>query len=250
METADRIDEDRLLEALSNFAHTVAGRFDVGEVLYRLAENVIVILDVVGAGVSVADDQGNLRPVTGVNQLTTQLEEVEEANQQGPCVDAFQKGEVIRVARLSEEAHRWPDWSAEAKRQGVEAVLGIPLCAQDSTIGAMNIYSSEPREWRDADVRVAQVLGDMAAGYVAHASDLQQSRRTTEQLREALESRIIIEQAKGMLASDYQISVDDAFAILRTHCREHGATLRSVAEAVVNLGLRPPRKRRSEGRAP
>jgi AmiR/NasT family two-component response regulator len=91
-------------------------------------------------------------------------------------------------------------------------------------------------------VRAARVLGDMAASYVANASDLEQSRRTTEQLREALESRIIIEQAKGMLASEYRISVDQAFVVLRDHSRRHGASLRGVAEAVVTLGLRPPRK--------
>ncbi|MEW6470979.1 MAG: GAF and ANTAR domain-containing protein [Actinomycetota bacterium] len=238
----DRIDGELLLEVLSGFAHTLAGRFDVSEVLYRLAENVVAILKVAGTGVSVVDEQGRLRPVTAINELTAQLERVEEATQQGPCVDSFQRGEVIRVDSLQERAGEWPEWSAEAKRHGVEAVLGIPLQVDGRTIGAMNVYASEPRRWRDADVRAARVLGDMAASYVANASDLEQSRRTTEQLREALESRIIIEQAKGMLASEYRISVDQAFVVLRDHSRRHGASLRGVAEAVVTLGLRPPRK--------
>ena len=243
MGSPDRIDEDLLLDVLSGFAGTLAGRFEVSEVLYRLAENVVAILQVAGAGVSVVDDQGRLRPVTAINELTAQLEAVEEANQQGPCVDSFQRNEVIRVPRLSERADEWPEWSAEAKRYGVEAVLGIPLRVEGASIGAMNIYAAEPRQWLDGDVRAAQVLTDMAASYVANASDLQQERRTTEQLREALESRIIIEQAKGMLASEYRISVDHAFAVLRDHSRRHGASLRGVAQAVVTLGLRPPRHR-------
>jgi len=237
-----RIDDDLLLEVLSGFARTLTGRFEVSEVLYRLAENVVAILKVAGAGVSVVDDRGRLRPVTTINELTAQLETVEEEGQEGPCVDSFQRGEVIRVPRLDERAHEWPEWSAEAKRHGVKAVLGIPLRVEGVSIGAMNVYATEPREWGDGEVRAAQVLTDIAAGYVANASDLEQSRRTTEQLREALESRIIIEQAKGMLASEYQISVDQAFAVLRTHSRRHGATLRVVADGVVNLGLRPPRK--------
>lgn len=243
MGSGERIDDDLLLDALSGFAHTLASRFEVSEVLYRLAENVVSILQVAGAGVSVVDDQGRLRPVTAINELTAQLETVEEANQQGPCVDSFQRGEVVRVPRLSERADEWPEWSAEAKRHGVEAVLGIPLRVEGTPIGAMNIYAAEARQWRDADVRVAQVLADMASSYVANASDLQQERRTTEQLREALESRVIIEQAKGMLASEYRVSVDHAFAVLRDHSRRHGASLRGVAEAVVTLGLRPPRPR-------
>jgi GAF domain-containing protein len=236
----ERVDERLLLEVLSDFAHTLAGRFDVSEVLYRLAENVVSILGVAGAGVSVVDDEGRLRPVTWINELTAQLERVEEANQQGPCVDSFLQGVVIRVPRLSEETGHWPEWCAEAKRHGVEAVLGVPLRAGETVIGAMNVYSIEARQWRDDDVQVAQVLTDMAAGYVANASDLEQSRRVTEQLTEALESRIIIEQAKGMLASEYRISVDEAFKVLRSHSRRHGASLRALADAVVNLGLRPP----------
>ncbi|HYH52018.1 MAG TPA: GAF and ANTAR domain-containing protein [Acidimicrobiia bacterium] len=240
METGDRADEGLLLDVLSDFAHTLAGRFDVSEVLYRLAENVVGILDVAGAGVSVVDDQGRLRPVTTINELTARLESVEEATQEGPCVDSFQNGTVIRVDRLSDEEHRWPAWCAQAKCHGVEAVLGIPLRGGDEVIGAMNIYNVGPRQWRDSDVRVAQLLADMAAGYVANASDLERSRRTTEQLTEALDSRIVIEQAKGMLAAEYRISVDQAFTLLRNHARGHGASLKGVAEAVVNLGLRPP----------
>jgi GAF domain-containing protein len=243
MDRPERIDEQLLLTVLADFAHTLARRFDVSEVLYRLAENVVAILNVAGTGVSVVDDAGRLRPVTAINELTRQLEEVEEAAQQGPCVDSFHRSEVVKVPRLVERADEWPEWSAEAKRHGIEAVLGIPLRVEGQAIGAMNIYSAEPREWRDAEVQVAQVLGDIAASYVANASDLEQSRRTTEQLREALESRIIVEQAKGMLASEYLITVDQAFALLRDHSRRHGAGLRGVADAVVNLGLRPPRKR-------
>lgn len=207
--------------------------------LYRLAEHVVAILDVAGTGVSLVDEEGRLRPVTGINQLTALLEATEEQFQEGPCVDAFRDGVVVAVADLDDKPESWPRWSAEAKARGVRAVLGVPLRVRDEALGAMNIYSTEPREWSDSDVRSAQVLSDMAASYVANASALDESRRTTEQLREALESRVIIEQAKGMLATELQISIDKAFVVLRDHARRNSASMRSVAHAVVNLGLRP-----------
>jgi GAF domain-containing protein len=240
-------DEELLTKVLSEFAHTLAGRFDVSEVLYRLAAHVIEILGVAGTGVSVVDKDGQLRPVTGVNRLTTEAEAVEEAHQEGPCVDAFHLGAEVVVPRLADEGHKWPNWTRKANELGIEAVLSVPLKSHERSLGAMNIYNGEPRDWRESDVRVARVLCDMAAAYISNASELEQARRTGEQLQEALESRIIIEQAKGVLASQMGVSVDEAFSVLRHHARSHGATLRAVAGAVVNLGLRPdrgPQKRR------
>ena len=236
-------DDERLTDVLSEFARTLTGRFEVSEVLYRLAEHVIAILGVRGAGVSVVDERGQLRPVTGINELTLTLETVEEQFQEGPCVDAFKQGDVVVVEDIERDVDRWPKWASEAMRHDVRGVLGIPLRVRDESIGAMNVYSGEPRAWQDADIRVARVLTDMAASYVANASELEQSRRTTEQLREALDSRIIIEQAKGMISVDQDCSVDDAFALLRDHSRRHSVSLRTVAEAVVRLGLRPGKRR-------
>lgn len=236
------IDTDLLTRVLSEFAHTLASRFEVSEVLYRLAEHVLEILDVAGCGVSVVDEDGQLRPVTAINELTRQLEATEEANQEGPCVDAFHDGSVVVVPRLADQADKWPEWSKQAADLGIHAVLGIPLCVNDQALGAMNLYSYDEREWSDAEIRVAQVLCDMAASYVVNASELDEARRVAEQLREALESRIIIEQAKGALAAEQRISVEEAFVVLRSHARSHGASLRSVAQAVVQLGLRPKRR--------
>jgi len=236
------IDSDLLTRVLSEFAHTLASRFEVSEVLYRLAEHVIEILDVAGCGVSVVDEEGKLRPVTAINELTRELEATEEANQEGPCVDAFHQGDVVVVPRLADQAEKWPAWSKQAAAFGVHAVLGVPLCVNDQPLGAMNLYGYDERQWSEQEIRVARVLCDMAASYVMNASELDEARRVAEQLREALESRVIIEQAKGALAAEQRITVDEAFVVLRSHARSHGASLRSVSEAVVQLGLRPRRR--------
>lgn len=246
MAGAGEIDHDLLTRVLSEFAHTLANRYEVSEVLYRLAEHVVEILQVAGAGVSVAADDGQLRRVTVINELTDQLETVEEAHQEGPCVDAFRHGQVVLVPDLAAEAGTWPTWSAQAAAWGVVAVMGIPMWIRDRAVGAMNVYSTEVRTWSEAEVRTARVLADMAASYVVNASELEASRRTAEQLQEALDSRVLIEQAKGMLANENRVSVDEAFRLLRRHAREHGASLRAVARAVVELGLRPPLRRGQE----
>lgn len=245
MSRPNEFDEELLTSVLSDFAHTLTRRFDVAEVLFRLVEHVTEILRVDGAGVSLVDEEGRLRRVTTVNELTARLESVEEETQEGPCVDAFRRNEVVAVADLAAAGSNWPRWAAEADGLGVAAVLGVPLSVHDRVLGAMNVYSRVQRPWSDGDVRVARVLTDMAASYVANASDLERSRRTAEQLQEALDSRIVIEQAKGVLVAEEHVSVDDAFVILRTHSRNHGASLRDVANAVVHLGLRPslPRRR-------
>lgn len=238
------IDTELLTRVLSEFAHTLASRFEVSEVLYRLAEHVIEILDVSGCGVSVVDEEGKLRPVTAINELTRLLEATEEAHQEGPCVDAFQDGNVVVVPRLADQAEKWPAWSKQANELGIHAVLGVPLCVNEQPLGAMNLYSDEEREWPEAEIRIAKVLCDMAASYVVNASELDEARRVAEQLREALDSRIVIEQAKGVIAAEQHITVEEAFVVLRTHARSHGASLRSVAQGVVQLGLRPKRPSR------
>jgi GAF domain-containing protein len=232
-------DEERVIGALSEFARTLAGRFETSEVLYRLAEQALDIFAVAGAGVSVRDAQGRLRPVTGINELTTGLEAAQERFQQGPCVDAFRDDRNVVVDDLAAVGDRWPQWNREARRHQVQAVLGVPLRVREESLGALDLYSAHPRQWRESDIRLARVLCDMTASYLANASDLLDSQRTSEQLRGALASRVVIEQAKGIIAAELQCSVDEAFAVLRAHSRAHGANLRSVADAVVRLGLRP-----------
>jgi GAF domain-containing protein len=112
-------------------------------------------------------------------------------------------------------------------------------CAfDDETIGALNIYSREPREWSDEDIAVAVVLADVATTYVLNASKLHDQEQLSEQLQEALESRVVIEQAKGITAQKKSVTVDHAFQLMRGHARNNHASLRMVAEAIVEVGLR------------
>lgn len=118
-------------------------------------------------------------------------------------------------------------------------MIGIPLTVGERRLGALNIYNQAPRTWTPDDIANARVLANVATSYVLHASRIDEATRLNEQLQHALDSRIVIEQAKGLLAGEYGIPLEASFTISRHHSRSNNATLRSVADAVVTLGLRP-----------
>jgi GAF domain-containing protein len=120
---------------------------------------------------------------------------------------------------------------------GIAGVAGIPMSLADEIIGALNLYSCEPRQWSDGDIAVAGVLADVGTSYVVNASKLRQQEQLSEQLQEALESRVIIEQAKGITAQQNSVTVDHAYQLMRRHARNNNASLRLVAEAIVAVGL-------------
>ena len=230
-------DQPLFLQTLSRFAVVLPGRYDLEAALTELTESLTSVLGLSGSGVTMADGSGRLRFVTAVSQASGDLERNQEQQQAGPCRDAFDTGEVVRVTDVRKESSRWPEFSATAARLSVAGVAGIPMRLADKVIGALNLYSSEAREWTDEDIAVAGVLADVATSYVVNASKLRQQEQLSEQLQQALESRVIIEQAKGITAQQKSVSVDDAYQMIRRHARNNNASLRVVAEAIVAVGL-------------
>jgi GAF domain-containing protein len=229
-------DQPLFLQTLSRFAVVLPARYDLEASLSELTESVTEVLGLSGSGVIMAED-GRLRFVTAVSQASGELERNQEQHQAGPCRDAYETGEVVRVTDVRQESQRWPLFATAATRLGVAGVAGIPMRLADEIIGALNLYSPEPREWSDGDIAVAAVLADVATSYVVNASKLRQQEQLSEQLQEALESRVVIEQAKGITAYKNAVSVDQAYQRMRGHARSNNASLRMVAEAIVAVGL-------------
>jgi GAF domain-containing protein len=227
-----------LLRVLSEFTRNLVRRYEIGDVLNDLAERMAAVLEVAGAGVTLGEGD-HLRFVTAVNQAVIQLEELQEQLQEGPCTEAFRTGKVVTVEDLRAVTGRWDSYREQALKSGFLSVAAIPMTTDAEVLGAVNLYAHSPRLWTDEDIAAARVLADIATSYIINASELEQARRTAEQLQEAFETRVVIEQAKGILAADGRADMDQAFELLRRHARSHNASLRSVAEAVVNLGLRP-----------
>jgi GAF domain-containing protein len=229
-------DQPLFLQTLSRFAVVLPARYDLEASLSELTESVTAVLGLSGSGVTMAED-GRLRFVTAVSPASGELERNQEQHQAGPCRDAYETGQVVRVTDVRRESARWPEFSTAATRLGVAGVAGIPMRLADQIIGALNLYSPDPREWSDGDIAVAAVLADVATSYVVNASKLRQQEQLSEQLQEALESRVVIEQAKGITAYKNAISVDQAYQRMRGHARNNNASLRMVAEAIVAVGL-------------
>ena len=230
-------DQLLFLRTLSRFAVVLPARYDLEAALTELTESVTAVLGLSGAGVTMAE-QGRLRFVTAVSQASGELERNQEQQQAGPCRDAYDSGEVVRVRDVRAESARWPQFSATATSLAVAGVAGIPMRLADQVIGALNLYSPVPREWSDEDMAVARVLADVATSYVVNASKLRQQEQLSEQLQHALESRVVIEQAKGITAQQNSVTVDQAYELIRGHARSNNANLRVVAEAIVAVGLR------------
>jgi GAF domain-containing protein len=229
---------EELITTLAAFARAMTESYDVDEALSHLGDALADALQVTGVGISVTDPDGRLRYTTATNELVADIERVQEGAQRGPCYEAFQIHRPVLVADIDERPE-WAEFLDAAHRLGLRSVAGVPMSVRRDVLGAVNLYECNARSWTPDDVEVASLFSDMAAGYLLHTA-LEESRRLAEQLQSALDSRIIIEQAKGVLATEWAVGVDEAFAHLRRHVRATGITLQEAATAVVNGSFRPP----------
>lgn len=230
--------EEALAEACAELARAMAQPDAADSVLPGIAAHAGSVLGVRTTALVLED--GAERSVVGATDgLVTSLLDAELKLREGPTVDAFDTGTASRVHTLVDVGEAWPRWVSQARALGVGAWLAVPSGAEDATV-VVTVGSTRPRHWQDVEVAAAQVLADLASGWVSHTHELARVRRTVEQLEDALENSLVIEQAKGIIAGELGCTLDQAFALLRQHARTHSITVRSVAHAVVHLGLRPP----------
>jgi GAF domain-containing protein len=208
-------------------------------VLAELAEQVSELLDDAAVAAAMTGPAGELRSAAATDGDVADLVAAELSLEEGPALECFRTGGPVSADDLEGE-ERWPHYRAHARAAGVRSVVALPLRLGARPAGALVAISRDVRPWSEQDTDAAQLLVDLVSGYLAHEAELQQVRRTVDQLREALVSRIDIEQAKGMLAGELGCTVDHAFVLLRRHARRNNLTLHAVARAVVHLGLRPP----------
>jgi GAF domain-containing protein len=231
-------DHALFVRTLSDFTRLLLTPYDVSTALAELADRVSEVLGLLGSGVSLARD-GRLEFDTVYGAGVAAIERVQQEVQAGPCVTAFQTGEVVVVTDIEVDRLRWPEYTRAASAAGVTSVASIPLQLGDRAVGALNLYARGRRDWSSDDVAAAVVLADMATACLINASHHRQQVELTRQLQHALDSRVVIEQAKGILAGRRNISPEKAFTIIRAHARSRHATVSAVAEGVIHLGLEP-----------
>lgn len=224
-------------EVLLGLGRALHVEYDIDAVLANVADNVTTLLQLQGAAVSVATSR-SVRHVTSNCAALVALCTVEDRAQRGPTIDAVESGTPVVLASLVDGTVPWPEYVAEATASGLGAIAAVPANGHTPQV-ALTLGHLGDHDWTAHELQVAGMFARIAGHFVLSGSQLVRHRVTAEQLQAALDSRVIIEQAKGFVADNRGVTVDEAFVILRKYANDHHATLRSVSDAVVNLGLRP-----------
>lgn len=218
---------------LGDFAQLLVEDYRVEDVLDRLGHYCTALLPVDGMGVLLSADGSRLEVATFDPVLGAEAEDLEVGLVEGPCTDALRQGTRVAVPDLVEAGDRYPRFAPRALAAGVRAVYGVPLTAHPGTVGVLNVLAREPVELSEEQLATIQLLGDVAMAYIANCRLRAQSSRLAAQLQEALDNRVVIEQAKGVLAERHAESPRVAYERLRAHARSHQTAVRDVAQQVM-----------------
>ncbi|ONI92157.1 transcriptional regulator [Saccharothrix sp. ALI-22-I] len=227
------MDGERLVETFVELADTLVDDFDVIDFLHMLADRCVELLAVDAAGLLLVDQQGRLQLIATSNEQARLLELFQLQNDEGPCLDAFASGARVSHPDLANAGERWPRFTAAATEAGFAAVDAVPMRLRNEVIGALNLFRNQSGELDATALRTATALVDVATiGLLQHRS-IHHHQVLTEQLQAALNSRVIVEQAKGLIAERLQVDMDTAFAALRGYARGHNLKLSRVADEVI-----------------
>ena len=234
---ADR--ERQVTKAFVALADTLVDDYDIADLLHTLVQQCVELLDVAAAGLTLADERGSLQVLASSTEQARLLELFQLSIDEGPCVECFTGSAPVLVADIAAQASRWPRFAAEAARDGFASVHALPLRLRRQTIGALNLFGHAPGELSADDVGLAQGLADTATIGILQERAVRRGETLSEQLQTALNSRVIIEQAKGVLAVTGELTMDSAFTALRSYARRNNLRLSDVARTIADRELDP-----------
>ncbi len=228
------MDGELLSDTFVELTDTMVVGFDVIDFMHVLTNRSVELLDVSAAGLLLADPRGELRVVAASSEAARLLELFQIQSDEGPCLECFRSGQPVQVADLAGVAHRWPQFAPAAGRAGFGAVQALPMRLREQVIGALNLFRAAPGAFNPTDIRVGQALADVATISLVQERNMRHTDTLNEQLQTALNSRVIIEQAKGKLAERLGLDMDQAFSLLRESARTSNRRLSDLAQAFVN----------------
>jgi GAF domain-containing protein len=231
---------DRLAEVFVEVADTLVDDFDVIEFLESLTRHTADVSDAASAGLLLADPHGQLQYMASSSTSVKLLELFQLQYQEGPCLDCYATGAAVVNNDLHQAGERWPLFAPRAVEAGFQSVHAFPLRHRQKVIGALNLFSTDLGHFDPTDVRIIQCLADIATIGLLQERTTRSAEILTEQLQGALNSRVTIEQAKGVLARTHGVDVDAAFDRMRTYARNNHLRLSDVASAVVTDPGRHP----------
>jgi hypothetical protein len=227
------MDADLLSDTFVALADTMVDDFDVIEFLHMLTDRSTRLLSASAAGVVLADPRGQLRVAAASSDAAGLIELFQVQNDQGPCLECLRTGQPVTAANLAGPGQRWPRFAAAATRAGFGAVNALPMRLRDQVVGALNLFSTGTDALGPADLRIGQALADVATIGLLQERNVRRAETLAEQLQAALNSRAVIEQARGTLAERLGLDMDQALKLLRDHARNTNERLTDVARQVV-----------------
>ena len=215
-------------------ADTLVDDCDLVDFLHVLVERTVALVDADAAGIMLADQRGGLEVMAASSHAAQLVELFELQQEEGPCLEAYHSGQAVTKVDIAEMRAAWPTFTPRLVQAGFSSAQAIPMRLRNEVVGALNVFRVAPGALSDDDMRLSRALADVATVGILQQRVISARDLLAEQLQGALNSRVLIEQAKGVLAGTSGLGVDQAFDLMRAHARSTGAQLRSVAEDIIN----------------
>lgn len=230
-----------LIQTLVELANELIDDFDLVDLLSLLADRCVEALDVTAAGVMIAAPSGALERIASSSETMRTLEIFQLQADEGPCIDAYRTGRPTVNVDLTVADGRWPAFAARAVTEGFRSAHSLPMRLRGHTLGALNLLHANEGPFEDIDIVAAQALADIASIAIAQHEIVVDAQTLADQLNTALNSRVIIEQAKGRIvqSSGTDTDMDQAFRRLRSHARSHNLRLSDLADQIAQGTVNP-----------
>ena len=229
---------ERVSAAFVKITDTLVADYDVLDLLHALVEAAVDLLDAAAAGLLLADPHGELQLLASTSERSQLVEILQLQAGSGPCVECYSTGTLVVVEDVAALGGRWPEFQAAALSQGFRSVHALPMRVYGRTIGAMGLFGENPGGLSREDVAIGQALVDVATISILQERTIRESALVNEQLQRALNSRVLIEQAKGVIAYTSRVSMEEAFKRLRSFARSNNQSLNDTAARVIDQSLR------------
>ncbi len=229
--------ERRLIDTFVTLTDTLVDEYEVVDLLQNLVDSVVDIFDASAAGILLANQNQELEVVASTSERSSFVGLLQLDAGEGPCVECFATGRPVSVGNQAEMQRRWPTFAAASAESGYASVHAIPMRLRDTTLGSLNLFRETEGALNRDDALAAQALTDVATISILQQRTLQHAALTQAQLQRALDSRVVIEQAKGFVAYTHSVETDAAFELLRQYARSHQERLADVARAIVERRL-------------
>jgi GAF domain-containing protein len=229
-----------IADAFVELADTLVDDFDLVDFLNTVVERAVDLVGAQAGGIMLSDQRGGMEVMAASSHATRLVELFEIQNEEGPCLDAFRTGRAVTRDSPAEMAASWPAFTPRLAEAGFSSAQAVPMRLRTEVIGALNLFRTAPGALSEAEMKLVQALADVATVGILQQRAVMASSLLAEQLQSALHSRVLIEQAKGIIAERAGTDIDRAFDMIRRHARRTGTPLQAVVARVIDGSLRPP----------